>query len=422
VDRRIGLSLGGYALLAVFAGGLLLTQSSAGQQIFSTEGFEPHGHCFLWIPTLVRLYSVSDLLIGLSYTVIAVMLTYLVYRASRDIPFHWVFLAFGAFIFTCGITHFMDVITLWTPTYWAAAGAKALTAIASVSTAIIMPPLVPRILNMVGSLRLSEERKGQIALANTALASEIRRREKVEEELRAALQREHELSEFRMNVIMRLNHEFRTPLASVRTAGEMLTRYYDQLAPAERDLRLKTIDTEIEHMTVMLEDILTIGRLDTGSVPFQPQDMDLNEFCRSLIGGLRVRAADAQRIVYKPDTKCKTAYADSRLVGEILTNLLHNAIKYSPQGGVVRCELSCASGFATLRVSDEGIGISRQDIPNIFETFYRGTNSGDISGTGLGLSIVRRAVELHRGMVEVQSIPERGTTFTVKLPIEREKA
>lgn len=421
MDRNLRLSVGAFAILAVMFGVLFLTQSSAVQQVFSTEGFEPHGHCFLWIPTLVRLYSVSDLLIGLSYTVISITLTYLVYRASKNIPFHWVFLAFGAFIFTCGVTHFMDVITLWTPTYWLAASAKAVTAVASVSTAIIMPPLVPRVLNLVNTVRLSDERKGQIALANTALANEIRRREIVEEELRAALQREKELSEFRINVIMRLSHEFRTPLATIRSAGEMLTRYSAQLSEPERADRLETIDQEIEHMIVLLDDILTIGRLDTGRMPFQPEEVDLAELCRSLISNMRLRDDDARRVLYKPDIKCKTVYADPRLFGEIVTNLLHNAVKYSPQGGIVRCELSCAGGYATLRVSDEGIGIQREDLPNIFETFYRGGNSGDISGTGLGLSIVRRSVELHRGTIEVQSAPERGTTFNVKLPIEQEK-
>lgn len=415
--RNLRLSLTAFAVLVAILGGVLFTQSSAGRQVFSTDGFEPHGHCFLWIPTLVRLYSVSDLLIGVSYTVISITLTYLVYRASKDIPFQWVFLAFGAFIFTCGFTHFMDVITLWTPTYWLAASVKAVTAVASVSTAIIMPPLVPRVLGFVRAVRISEERKKAIFVANTALQHEISRREQVEEELRAALKRERELSAFRMNVIMRLSHEFRTPLATVRTASELLTGYSDRLSEPERDLRLRTIQTEIDHMTVMLEDILTFGRLDAGSAPFQPQSLDLTEVCRSVIAGLRLRTDESQRIIFKPDIRCKSTFVDPRLVGEILTNLLNNAIKYSPEGGNVRCEVGCAHGIATIKVSDEGIGIPAGDLPKIFETFYRAANSGDIGGTGIGLSIVRRAVELHRGSVDVQSTPGRGTTFTVRLPI-----
>lgn len=418
--NRSGLknSFAAFALLAVVVGGLFFTQSQIGQQVFSTDGFEPHGHCFLWIPTLVRLYSVSDLLIGLSYLVIAIMLTYLVHRASKDIPFQWVFLAFGAFIFTCGLTHFMDVITLWTPTYWLAATVKAVTAVASVSTAIIMPPLVPRVLAFISAARLSEERKRQVAFANTALEQEIRRRETLEEELRAALKREQDLSDFRMNVIMRLNHEFRTPLASVRAASDLLTDYSSRLSAPEREARIQTIQTGVDQMTLLLDDILTIGRLDAGRMPFQPQPADLSELCRTIIAGLRLKTNDTQRILFKTDIKCKSAAVDARLVGEILTNLLYNAIKYSPDGGSVRCELACAGSYATLKVSDEGIGIAPQDLPNIFETFFRGDNSSDTAGTGLGLSIVRRAVELHRGTIDVQSVPERGTTFTVRLPID----
>ena len=416
VARNTRLSISAFAILAAVLGGILFTQSAAGRQIFSTAGFEPHGHCFLWIPTLVRLYSVSDLLIGLSYTVISITLTYLVYRASKDIPFQWVFLAFGAFIFTCGFTHFMDVITLWTPTYWLAASFKAVTAVASVSTAIIMPPLVPRVLGFVRAARLSEERKQTIIVANAALQTEVRRREKVEEELRDALKREHELSEFRMNVIMRLSHEFRTPLATVRTASDLLTTYSERLNEQERGARIQSIQAEIDHMNGMLEDILTFGRLEAGRIPFQPEVVDLAELCRTLIAGLRLQTDESRRLVFKPDLRCKTAYVDSRLVGEILTNLLHNAIKYSPDGGSVRCEVVCLQGQATIKVSDDGIGIPPAELSRIFETFYRAANSGSIGGTGIGLSIVQRAVELHHGSIDVQSAPGRGTTFTVSLP------
>ncbi|MBE2269689.1 MAG: HAMP domain-containing histidine kinase [Anaerolinea sp.] len=416
MTRGLRVSAVGVVLIAAVIGGVLFMQSSAGQQIFSTEGFEPHGHCFLWIPTLVRLYSVSDLLIGLSYTVISITLTYLVYRASKDIPFHWVFLAFGAFIFTCGVTHFMDVITLWSPAYWFAASAKAVTAIASVSTAVIMPPLVPRVLHLVRSARMSEARQRQLAIANAALDTEIRRRERIEEELREALERERQLSSFRMNVITRLNHEFRTPMASAQAASELLYTHRERMSLDDQNERLMTIQQEILTMSGILDDILTVERLDAGQMPFQPIQTDLSELCRSIINGLRLKTGDSGRVFFKPDIKCREVMVDSRLVTEILSNLLQNALKYSPEGGSVRCEITCTGTSAQIKVTDEGMGISLEDLPNIFETFYRGGNSGNISGTGLGLSIVRRSVELHHGTIDVQSTPERGTTFTVRLP------
>src|SRR5262245_32736792 len=112
-------------------------------QVFDSRSFMPHGHCYLWKPALVWLHVISDALIGISYVAISVTLAYLVSRI-RTIPFHWMFLAFGAFIIACGATHFMEVWTLWTPTYWLAGDLKALTALASVLTACLLPPLVPR--------------------------------------------------------------------------------------------------------------------------------------------------------------------------------------------------------------------------------------------------------------------------------------
>jgi signal transduction histidine kinase len=415
--RQTRYSLAVFALLAVLIGGVLLTQSNLLRELFSTEGFEPHGHCFLWIPTLVRLYSVSDLLIGLSYTVISIVLTYLVYKASRDIPFHWVFLAFGAFIFTCGITHFMDVITLWTPTYWLAAGMKAITAVASVATAVIMPPLTPRVLGLIRSARLSEQRKSNLIRANSELEVEIARRRRIEDELRAALEREQQLSEFRMNIIIRLNHEFRNPLAAARTSSELLRTYFSQLSEAQRQERIETIQHEIDQMALLLDDILTIGKLESGRAEFQPQPVDLEDLCREIIHEERAKVSDQHRILFQMDGKCREVVVDPKLVAQILINLLENALKYSPKGGDIRADLACTSTIATIRVSDEGMGIPQEDQPHVFEAFYRGSNSSDIDGTGLGLSIVRRAVDLHKGQIDIQSQPERGTTVTVKLPI-----
>ena len=113
--------------------------------LFASDGFMPHGHCYLWNPELVWLHVASDSAIALSYTSIPFTLTYLV-RKRRDIPFHWMFLCFGGCIIACGATHVMDVWTLWTPTYWLAGGLKAITAVVSVATAALLVTLVPKIL------------------------------------------------------------------------------------------------------------------------------------------------------------------------------------------------------------------------------------------------------------------------------------
>ena len=131
------------------------------------DDFLPHAVCYLWDRSLLLVHAVSDFLIGVSYVVISATLAYLVYRARRDIPFHSMVLAFGAFIVACGATHFMELWTLWEPRYWLAGGVKVVTAIASLATAVVLPPLVPKALSLVRSAHLSREQERVVRRSET---------------------------------------------------------------------------------------------------------------------------------------------------------------------------------------------------------------------------------------------------------------
>ncbi|MGL5193677.1 MAG: hypothetical protein ACRC8Y_08740, partial [Chroococcales cyanobacterium] len=139
-QRKLLIGSGILGLLALLP--LLLWPDLLGN-LFTKDGFIPHGHCYLWKPSLVWLHVTSDTLIGIAYVAISTSLAYFVYKARQNIPFHWMFLAFGAFIIACGMTHFLAVWTLWNPTYWLSGDVKLITAIASVTTAISFPPLIP---------------------------------------------------------------------------------------------------------------------------------------------------------------------------------------------------------------------------------------------------------------------------------------
>lgn len=129
---------------------------------FGGESFMPHGMCYLWVPQLLWMHVTSDFLIGVSYLAISSTLIYLIYRARKDMPFSWIFVAFGVFILACAGTHFMGVWTVWTPSYWLAGYVKLLTAAASVATAIVLPFLVPKVLSLIKAVRLSEDRRVQL--------------------------------------------------------------------------------------------------------------------------------------------------------------------------------------------------------------------------------------------------------------------
>lgn len=152
------------------------------KNLFSAD-YMPHGNCYFWTPDLVWLHAVSDSLIGLSYWAITITLGVLVYKTRKDIPFAKMFVAFGIFIITCGTTHLMDVLTLWDPYYWLSGSIKLVTAVASVATAVALPPVIPRIISIIQDAKLSEERRVMLQSTNVDLQTEIQERIKAQEEV-----------------------------------------------------------------------------------------------------------------------------------------------------------------------------------------------------------------------------------------------
>jgi len=169
-------------------------------------------------------------------------------------------------------------------------------------------------------------------------------------------------------------------------------------------------------MIQLLDDVLLLGKVDAGKLEFKLAPLDLVEFCENLVEPLQLHASSQHKIIFRAQGNCDNACMDEYLLRHILTNLLSNAIKYSPKGGDVNFQLDCDQQTVRFRVADSGIGIPKQDLERLFESFYRATNVGNIQGTGLGLSIIKNCVDLHGGDIRVQSTVGEGTTFTVTLP------
>jgi signal transduction histidine kinase len=398
-------------------GAILLTlQPKILQYMFDTEGFEPHGHCFLWIPSILNMYAISDTFIGLSYMVISSMLLYLIYRVRQYARFQYIFIAFGAFIFFCGLTHFMDVWMLWQPVYWLGGFIRIATALASVGTAMLMPPLIPRVLALVEANQRAEERRLRLIEAHENLQTEIADRRRAENELRVAFERERRLSEYRREFVMRMSHEFRTPLSTAMLAGEMLERYDDRLSAEQRTDRLQQIQDQLQHLTALLNDILTIDDVETQQMAFNPTTIDLRDICKTTIETMTTTIGNDHTLSFQATGNCSEIQADERLIQQVLNNLLSNAIKYSPVGENIDLHLRCEDTGVTIQIKDNGIGIHADDLPQVFEAFYRGRNIDNLPGTGLGLAIVRQIVNLHGGTVVIESAPKQGTMVTIKLP------
>ncbi|BAU10137.1 PAS/PAC sensor signal transduction histidine kinase [Leptolyngbya sp. NIES-3755] len=253
---------------------------------------------------------------------------------------------------------------------------------------------------------------GQLAQAFNQMARSLESHvaEKIE------IQRQSELAQIKERFVSMVTHEFRNPLSSILVAAQILRQYGDRMSATQKDQQFERLVSAARQMQQLMEDVLLIGQDQAGMVQFAPTTVNLDEFCGGLIEEAQGNATSQHRLVLTHEGNCQGMNIDERLVRSILTNLLSNAIKYSPEGGTVDFRLRCEPECLIFQIQDSGIGISEEDLPRLFESFYRGQNTGRIRGTGLGLAIVKRCVELHGGTIAVDSQIDVGTTFEVRLP------
>lgn len=265
--------------------------------------------------------------------------------------------------------------------------------------------------------RVVERDSSGRVLRMTGINVDIDNRKRAEAELMTAVQREKELSEMKSKFVSTTSHEFRTPLATMLSSAELLEHYSDSLSQAERLNLLHTIQGGAKRMSEMIDDVLTLGRAESGVLKLNPTRMDLRELCRKVVSEFRI--AQGKKHVMNLDDHFDLAIVDmdERLLRHILNNLLSNAVKYSPQGTEVTLLLARRDGHAVIEVQDRGIGIPVQDQVRLFETFQRASNVENRPGSGLGLAIARKSAELHGGKISFVSTVGVGTRFTVTLPL-----
>jgi signal transduction histidine kinase len=410
----------GTALLAITLT-LILLWPGLLKNLLAVNGFIPHGHCYLWKPGLVWLHAMSDSLIALAYVAISATLAYLVQKTRQEIPFHWMFLAFGSFIIACGSTHFMDVWTLWRPAYWLSGGLKLITAVASVTTAFTLPPLVPKALALVQEAKLSEERRLHLETAN--------------QELKTLYGKLQELDQLKTQFFANVSHELRTPLALILGPTEKL-RTTGGLNEEQR-YDLSVIDRNARLLLKQVNDLLDVSKMEAGKMDINYAEVDLAQLVRLSAANFDGLAQERQISFAVESPESIPAQVDAQKVQRILLNLLSNAFKFTPQKGSIRCVLSIHPSqsdrssdavlsqetirveHAVISVSDTGSGVPPELRKSIFDRFSQGDGGSTrrFGGTGLGLAIVKEFVELHGGTIGVGEAPEGGAIFTVELPL-----
>lgn len=247
-------------------------------------------------------------------------------------------------------------------------------------------------------------------------ARDVTKQKQAEDALQEALQKAHELNKLKSRFVSMASHEFRTPLTSILLMTETLRAYRHKLTTEQIEQRLTTICKQVEHLKTIIENVLELTCIQAQRVEFDASPIDLDAFCRTIVDELQPQSDRASRLLYHCDTSLPAVKLDQRLMRQVITNLLTNAIKYSPSGAPIWVRLAYTGAAVLLQVEDRGIGIPAFDLPYLFQPFHRASNVGAIAGTGLGLIITKEAVELHGGTISVTSQVDVGTTFTVIIP------
>lgn len=257
----------------------------------------------------------------------------------------------------------------------------------------------------------------QLQQANEQLRLEIAQRQRLEKELRLALEKERELNELKSRIVATVSHEYRTPLTTILSSTEILEGYNSRLTPERKQQHFQRIKAAVKRMTELVNDVMLINQTITGELEFNPTLLDVEQFAHKLVENFQRQAAGRHEIIFEIQGTPVELVLDEKLVELILGNLLSNAIKYSPEGSQVLLKLVIEATDIVFRVSDQGIGIPSSDQAQLFSAFFRASNVGLIPGVGLGLAIAKECVDLHGGKIDVETEVGVGTTFTLSLPI-----
>lgn len=241
-------------------------------------------------------------------------------------------------------------------------------------------------------------------------------RKRMENDRQQALQQAQEVNLLRSRFVSLVSHEFRNPLNVISGTTQLLERYPDWSHERQADC-FRRIKEAIARMLELLDDMLIVSRAEAGKLDFAPAPVAIESFCDHLIEEFKLGSGHEHRLIFTVQGECGQPVLDEKLLRLILSNLIANAIKYSPIGSTVTLELLGQPEAIEFHIRDSGIGIPIEDQPRLFEAFFRAQNVGATPGTGLGLAIAKQAIDLHGGSIAVESGANQGTTFIVRLPI-----
>jgi signal transduction histidine kinase/ActR/RegA family two-component response regulator len=404
-------------------------------RLFSSTGFMPHGMCYQWQAGILALHVIADSLIALAYFSIPFTLLYFV-RRRKDLQFNWIFVCFAVFIVACGLTHLVEIWTVWEPVYWLSGGVKAVTALASVPTAVLLARLIPSAVrwpspaalqhaNSLLELEITERKRAEaeVRLANDLLETRVAERTR---ELEVAYQtlrqtQQASMQQERLRALGRMAsgiaHDINNALTPATLYAQSLLDH-DKTLNEEARNDLAVIQQAIDDVTQTVARIKEFYRGRESNLAGTP--VDIKHLLGQVIELTQARWADmpqARGIV----VDVKTEHAENvppimGVQGEIrdaVTNLVFNAVDAMPSGGTLTLRSYATQHHVTVEVCDTGIGMSEEIRARCLDPFF--TTKGE-RGTGLGLAMVYGMTERHGAAIEIDSEVGAGTIVRLVFP------
>ena len=273
---------------------------------------------------------------------------------------------------------------------------------------------------IVHDLTDQKEAEAKLVAQTEELEARVKERtaelSKAKAEVEQALEKERELGVLKSRFVSMASHEFRTPLSTILSSVTLIDRYEDKIYLEKRKKHISRIKASVRNLTAILNDFLSMGKLEEGRIQHRPHPFRLKPFLEGLHDEMQNLTKPGQHINIQIEGNDQEIVMDDHILKNILHNLLSNAIKYSGEGDAIDFNVSLSAEYLAISIRDKGIGIPKEEHHHLFERFFRAHNATNIQGTGLGLSIVKQYVELMKGNIDFESELGKGTTFNLSFP------
>lgn len=267
--------------------------------------------------------------------------------------------------------------------------------------------------------KLNAHLEAKVEERTLILKEALQKLEESQMELSEALDKEKQLNEIKSRFVSMASHEFRTPLSTILSSATLISKYVQTEENDKRERHLRKIKDSVAHLNGLLEDFLSLGKLEEGKVTVNISSFTVKDFIEDIVDEMKAIQKKGQEIVYRYDGE-ESFIADKRLLKNILINLLSNALKFSKEDSTVWITAQNKGEQLFIKIRDEGVGIPDEDQHHLFTTFFRGKNVMNVQGTGLGLPIVKRYLDLLKGDIFLESKLNVGTTVSIRLPLLKE--